>query len=185
MPSQLPVSRRHFLALVGAFAGSQFCTAIESQASEIVPQPYFAGVNRVLEALARLGAPVAAADAQRIAALAKQDDGAAVDAAEKILDSYTLARLSLDADGTGRVAIGGAQRILVEQGWRMFLVRIANPGGRTDNINFASQSQGPGSMMYGTLAPRSHMGDRLNKGPVIEKLWVMSASTRSKSGCVR
>jgi hypothetical protein len=170
----LPVSRRHFLAVAGAFAGAKLCPAIESETSELVPQPYFAGVNRVLEALSKLGAPVAAADAQQIAALANQDDRAAVDAAEKILDRYTLARLSLDADGTGRVAVGGAQRTLVEQGWRMFLVRIANPGGRTDNINFASESQGPGSMMSWTMAPRAHMGDRLNKGPVIEKLWVLS-----------
>src|ERR1700758_396617 len=108
--ADFPVSRRHFLALAGGFAAAQFCAAIESEASALAPQPYFAGVNRVLEALARLGAPVAAADAGQIAALANQDDGAAVDAAERILDRYTLARLFLEADGTGRVAIGGAQR---------------------------------------------------------------------------
>src|SRR5262249_12482067 len=130
------VTRRHFLVLAGAFAGAQLCPALESETTQVVPQPYFAGVNRVLEALARLGAPVAAADAQRIAASARQGDSAAVDAAEKILDRYTLARLSIDADGKGNVAMGGAQRTLVEQGWRMFLVRFANPGGRTDIINF-------------------------------------------------
>src|SRR6516164_1338660 len=123
-----PVSRRQFLALAGALVGSQFCPAIESEASGLVPQPYFAAVNRVLEALAKLGAPVAAEDANRIAALANQKDSGAVDAAEKILDRYTLARLSLDTDGSGHVDLGGAQRTLVEQGWRMFLVRIANPG---------------------------------------------------------
>ena len=169
-----PVSRRQFLALAGALAGAQLCPAIESETSEVAPQPYFAGVNRVLEALSKLGAPVAAADAQQIAALANQNDRAAMDAAETILDRYTLTRLSLEVDGTGRVALGGAQRILVEQGWRMFLVRIANPGGRTDRFNFGSESQGPGSMMSGTMAPRAHMGDRLNKGPVIEKLWMLS-----------
>jgi hypothetical protein len=168
------VTRRHFLILSGAFAGAQLCPALESETAQVVPQPYFAGVNRVLEALARLGAPVAAADAQRIAASARQADSAAVDAAETILDRYTLARLSIDADGKGNVAMGGAQRTLVEQGWRMFLVRIANPSGRTDIINFAAESQGPGSMMSWTWAARSHMGDRLNKGPLIEKMWVLS-----------
>lgn len=168
------VSRRHFLTLAGAFAGAQLCPAIESEVSGIVPQPYFAGVKRTLESLAKLGSPVAATDAQQISALADRDNNAAVDAAEKILDRYTLARLSLGTDGTGRVGVGGAQRTLVEQGWRMFLVRIANPAGRTDNINFASSSQGPGSMMSWTMAPRAHMGDRLDKGPVIEKLWVLS-----------
>src|SRR5579864_8724096 len=170
----LPVSRRQFLALAGAFTGAHFCPAVGSESSELAPQPYFAGLNRALEALAKLGAPIAAADAQQITALANQNDSAAVDAAEKILDRYTLARLSLDAAGTGRVEMGGAQRTLVEQGWRMFLVRIGNPGRRTDSLNFASESQGPGSMMSWTMAPRAHMGDRLNKGPIIEKLWVMS-----------
>jgi len=28
--------------------------------------------------------------------------------------------------------------------------------------------------MSWTMAPRAHMGDRLNKGPIIEKLWVLS-----------
>jgi hypothetical protein len=169
-----PVSRRSFLILTGAFVGVRFCPALDSESIQVAPQPYFAGVNRALEALAKLGAPIAAADAQRIAVLARQGDSAAVDAAEKILDTYTLARLSIDPDGTGRVEMGGAQRTLVEQGWRMFLVRIANPGGRTDNMSFASESQGPGSMMSGTSAPRDSMGDRLNKGPVIKKLWLMS-----------
>jgi len=170
---ELPVSRRHFLALAGAFTGARFCPAIESKAA-LVPQPYFAGVNRVLDALAKVGAPVDAEDARQISTLANQNDTAAVEGAEKILDRYTLARLSLDADGTGSVAAGGAQRTLVEQGWRMFLVRIANPGGRTGNINFGSDSQGPGRMMSFTMAPRAHMGDRLNKAPLIEKMWLMS-----------
>jgi hypothetical protein len=85
----LPVSRRHFLAVAGAFAGSQFCPAIASEASGLVPQLYFAGVNRVLGALAKLGAPVATEDAKRIAALANRNDSASVDEAEKILDRYT------------------------------------------------------------------------------------------------
>src|SRR5579864_4525045 len=168
------VSRRSFLILTGAFVGARFCPALDSETTQVAPQPYFAGVIRALEALVKLGAPIAAADAQRIAAFARQGDSAAVDAAEKILDTYTLARLSIDPDETGRVEMGGAQRTLVEQGWRMFLVRIANPGGRTDNISFASESQGPGSIMSGTSAPRDSMGDRMNKGPIIKQLWLMS-----------
>jgi len=168
------ITRRDFLLLTGAFVGGPFCPALESDASQVEPQPYFAGINRALEALAKLGAPLASADAQRIAALARQANPTAVKEAEKILDRYTLACLSIDADGTGHIAIGGAPRTLVEQGWRMFLLRIANQGKRTHNINFASKSEGPGSMMSSTSAARAHMGDRLNKGPLIEKMWLLS-----------
>jgi hypothetical protein len=168
------LNRRHFLGLAGAFAGARLCPGLEPEIAQVEAQPYFAGVNRAVEALAKLGAPMAVADTQQIAALARQGDSAAVGEAEKILDRYTLARLSVDADGTGHVAIGGAQRTLVQQGWRMFLLRIANPSGQAHNIDFSSMSQGPGSMMSSTSAARAHMGDRLNKGPQIEKMWLLS-----------
>jgi len=56
------ITRRDFLLLTGAFAGGPFCPALESDASQVEPQPYFAGINRALEALAKLGAPVGRLD---------------------------------------------------------------------------------------------------------------------------
>ena len=183
--NELEISRRRILAFVGAAAGSVVCPAWAETASSVAPQPYFAGVKRALEALDKLGAPIVPADAAQIDSLARAGDAASVAAADRILDRYTLARLSIDADGTGQVAMGGAQRTLVEQGWRMFLVRIANPTGRVSNINFASRSQGPGSMMSFTSAARAHMADRLNKGPLIEKMWLLSQLYEANSIDVR
>src|SRR5277367_1866682 len=102
------VTRRHFLALAGAFAGAQICPGFEPEIVQVAAQPYFAGVKRAVEALAKLGAPIAVADTQQIDALSRQGKSAAVGETEKILDRYTLARLSIDADGTGHIAIGGA-----------------------------------------------------------------------------
>jgi hypothetical protein len=100
----LPVSRRHFLTLAGGFAGAQFCAAIQSEASELVPQPYFAGVTRILEALARLGAPLAAADAEHIAVLASLGDRAAVDEADsaEALHLVLLRLISRETDAPVR-----------------------------------------------------------------------------------
>ena len=100
----------------------------------IPPQPYFAGVKCALEALAKLGAPITAPDAQQLGALIRQNDSAAVTAAEMILDRYTLARIQIESDGYARASVGGAQRALVEQGWRLFLVRVANPIGSTAKL---------------------------------------------------
>ena len=169
------VTRRHFLALAGAFAGAQLCRAGETE-TQLVPQPYFAGVNRALNTLAKLGAPVTAADAQQIAALELRNDTEAVSAAEKILEHYTFATLSIESDGSAHIAPGGAPRQLLEQGWRMFLVRVEHPATRTDSILFSSGLETPGRMApgLGQMAQRAYLMDTLYKGPRIEKMWLTS-----------
>jgi hypothetical protein len=169
------LTRRGLLTLAGAAAGLKMLPAWTAELKGIASQPYFAAVNRALEALVKLGAPVASSDAQQITNLARQNDSAAVALAEKILDRYTLAQLSIDADGTLHVGVGGAPRTLVEQGWRMFLVRLANPSARTGNIALYAGQGAPGEMMPGfSLAQRPFLMDTLNKAPLIEKMWLLS-----------
>ena len=95
----------------------------------VEPQPYFASVRRVIQALRSLGAPLAAADAERITQLAAGPNPANVRAAETILARYTLMRVRLNPDGSVSTASGDSRRELVEQGWRSFLVRVDNPDG--------------------------------------------------------
>jgi len=172
------VTRRQTLMFLGAQMGSSLWPAQADESSDIAIQPYFADVNRALDALAKLGAPVADSDAQRIAALTRQGDTAALAATEKILERYTVARLTIGTDGTGRVAFGGTQRLLVEQGWRMFLVRIENRSARDDSVLFASETGTPGDMETDGrpwhMAQRAYLDDRLYKGPLIEKMWITS-----------
>src|SRR5262249_48426545 len=101
------VTRRKVLTWTG---GAIWCVrlgpSLAATPAEIAPQPYFAGVTRTLEAQAKLGAPVAAADAKELTTLAHQSDSAAVGAAEKILDRYTLARIEIQADGYALAAPG-------------------------------------------------------------------------------
>ena len=126
-----------------------------------------------------LGAPIQPADAQQLATLARKNDNPAVEAAEAILQRYTIARLSVDPDGSSRVAPGEAPRTLIEQGWRMFLFRVENNGNKTHNINFSTgwgwNSATPGNMMVGAdgMAQRAYLLDTLNKAPLIEKMWLL------------
>ena len=133
------LTRRCFAAWAGAIAAARLGPALANGFAEIEPQPCFAAVKRALEALANLGSPVSVADAKEIAALARQNDRPAVEAAERILDRYTLANLSI-TDELLQVATGGAQRQLLEQGWRMFLVRLANPAARTDYVSLNTRT---------------------------------------------
>jgi hypothetical protein len=177
------VSRRQAIAAAGMgslvlLMRPSFLFASEaSLAAGVEPQPYFANVNRALEALARLGAPPRPEDAARIALLTRQGDRSAVEEAEGILDRYTLARLGIDRGGALKVTAGAARRILVEQGWSLFLVRVDNRSGTTDSFEFVQRwYRTPGQMMPGTfsLAQRAFLMDTLNKAPLIEKMWMMT-----------
>ncbi len=174
------ITRRRLLALLGAIGGSRFHPAFASETNGIAPQPYFAGVNRALEALAKLGSPVPAEDAQQLDVLSRQNDRAAVDVAEKILGHYTLVNLSINSDGSVQLAPGRAPTTLIEQGWRMFLVRVSNPAGRMADMSISVGSErtwgpGPGQMMPSGngLAQRTFLMDTLNKGPLIEAMWLL------------
>ncbi len=176
------MSRRRLIAAAGVggiallLRPSRIFAGAADAGPAVDPQPYFAGVNRAVGALADLGAPLAPADASRITALALQNDRAAVAGAEGILGRYTLASLSLGPDGSVGLAPGGAERTLVEQGWRMFLVRVDNPAGSTDGFELIQGGfRTPGRMQPGnSVAQRSTLLDTLNKGPLIEKMWLMA-----------
>lgn len=173
------VTRRQALIWTGgAIASARLLPALAADAADIPPQPYFASVKRALEELDKLGAPVAAADGQQIAVLARQNDSAAVDAAERILERYTLTSLSIADGASPRMTPGGAKRTLIEQGWQLFLVRLANPAGRTENVLIsadASEKWGPGHMLPNNVgAARAYLWDSLSQAPRIEKMWLMS-----------
>ena len=146
------------------------------EAGDDDPQPYFAGVNRAVAALADLGAPLAAGDAAQVAALARRNDRPSVEAAERILRRYTLAQVTISPFGPPRLGPGEADTTLVEQGWRMFLVRVENPAARTDSFEVVQKGyRTPGRMLAGnSLAQRAFLMDTLNKGPLIEKMWLLA-----------
>jgi hypothetical protein len=175
------MTRRRLLGLFGAVAGSSFYPAFASEPDKIESQPYFAGVNRALDALAKLGSPVLAEDAQQLAVLSHQNDSATVHASEKILGRYTLVNLSINPDGSVEVKSGAAPTTLIEQGWRMFLVRVSNPAGRIVDVSVSIGSErtfgpGPGQMVRwdNGLAERASLMDTLNKGPAIEEMWLLA-----------
>jgi hypothetical protein len=159
---------------------SLFAAATED-ATSVEPQPYFAAVKRAVESLAKLGEPLVALDAAQLAALSSKNNRSAIDAAEKILDRYTLARVSIGSGGVTNASAGGAQRTLIEQGWRLFLVRVWNPIGNTGSlavVTGALYGATPGKMSLSpfTLAQRPGLsltpGNSLNPAPAIAQMWL-------------
>lgn len=99
---------------------------------EVESQPLFAQVRRLLEATNYLGAPLSAADQQRLVTVMQSGDArAAVRTVQEILDSYCLFAVEISPEMRVKVAAGPAKPELVERGWRQFLVKVHNEAGTT------------------------------------------------------
>lgn len=98
----------------------------------IARQPLAAQVARLQEALDYLGAPLGADDRAAVAAAAAlPDDAQAVARYQEILDRLCLFGININPEMRVKVARGPLGAELDEQGWRVFLVKVANESGTT------------------------------------------------------
>jgi len=94
-------------------------------------QPLAAQARRVMQALDYLGEPLSAADKAVLErALAAPDAGAA-EQIQRVLDGRVLFVVRINPEMRVSVTQGAARPELVEQGWRQFLVKVANESGTT------------------------------------------------------
>ena len=88
-------------------------------------QPLAAQARRILEASDYLGSPIAKEDRAAIEKAANAKE------IQKALDKYCLFGVHINPEMRVKVAQGEAKPVLVEQGWRQFLVKVANESGTT------------------------------------------------------
>ena len=102
-------------------------------------QPLAAHAERVVQSLQLMGSPLAK-DQQL--ALTKALSGAnaedAVEAIQKILDPQCLVGVSINPESRVTVKDGAAARELMQQGWRVFLVKVHNQAGVTAALRCTS-----------------------------------------------
>ena len=100
--------------------------------SEVEWQPFVAQVRRLIEATDYLGAPFSAADKAALnAAMASPDHKAAIVKLQETLDRYALFGVHINPEMRVKVAQGDAKPELMQDGWRQFLVKVANESGTT------------------------------------------------------
>src|SRR5690242_16916381 len=107
--------------------------AISSRAAEQPPlpivndvewQPLAASVRRLQDALEFLGTPLSAADKDALAKALQAPGDSASDQVQQILDQYCLCGVNINPESRVKVAVGPAKPELLEQGWRVFLVKV-------------------------------------------------------------
>ncbi|MCE9524484.1 MAG: CehA/McbA family metallohydrolase [Planctomycetales bacterium] len=107
-------------------------------------QPLKASAKRIADALEIVGEPLTKEEkADLNKALEQKDDTEAVVAIQKVLDARCLAGVNINPESRVKVARGAAAGELVQQGWRVFLVKVHNEGGVTAKLRAGSPNAAP------------------------------------------
>jgi hypothetical protein len=120
--------RRLLVPLILAAGLSVFVEA--RTPAPVALQPLAATVRRLELALAYLGQPLPRSDHDALsAALAIADEGEAVAGIQRVLDRHVLLEVHINPESRVKVTQGSAVPELVEEGTRLFLVKVINEAG--------------------------------------------------------
>ncbi len=131
-------------ALLQICAGFLACAALTVSAQdfpsvdEVEWQPLAAQLRRLIEALDYQGSPLPADDRKALEALLASGGEDAVEKVQKILDPHALIGIQINPESRVKVSAGPARPVLVEQGWRAFLVKVQNQAGVTAELRATS-----------------------------------------------
>ncbi len=97
------------------------------QITGVEAQPLLAQALRLDEALTFLGSGLSAADSRQLQALRNDAPGPrTTQRIQEILDPYCLAMVVINPEARVKVLRGPAQPVLVQNGWKSFLVKVHN-----------------------------------------------------------
>lgn len=113
--------------------------AAHAVSHDVEPQPLLAQAMRLQEALSFSGNSLAAADAEKLNALAKDRmSEETVAGVQAVLDPYCLNVVHINPEGRVKVDRGPAKAMLLQGGWTAFLVKIHNEAGITAKFEATS-----------------------------------------------
>ena len=135
--NRLPLRLFYLLCLViwGNAARAQSVPPIE----RLEFQPLAAQARRILQALESLGSPLPAEERASLEkALENSNAAKGALAIQRALDPHCLALVSINPESRVKVAEGPAAKRLIQQGWRVFLVKVHNEAGVTAALRCTS-----------------------------------------------
>jgi hypothetical protein len=107
-------------------------------------QPLAAQIRQIESAFDYLGQPFAPSDRERInKALAGPDETTAVTQLQQTLDQYALATVTINPESRVAVTRGAAMPKLIQDGTRLFLVKVFNQAGSSASLQVESPNSQP------------------------------------------
>ena len=143
--------------------------------SDVEWQPFVAQVRRLIEATDYLGAPFSAADKAALnAAMESPDHKAAVAKLQETLDRYALFGVHINPEMRVKVAAGDAKPELTQDGWRQFLVKVANESGTTAPLAAVSPNAQSVHNVRAATTPSDKLRRKQGDAPTlkVEDLWL-------------
>ena len=146
-------------------------------------QPFIAQARRIIEAMGYLGNPLPPASVKAIeTAAGLRDEAAAVKGIEAALDRFTLLEVDINPESRVKVRLGAAKPMLMESGWRQYLVKVRNEAGVTAELGAVSpnaqavfEANSPKTASDAALRPRIQINqnDRnLRAKPNVRDRWL-------------
>lgn len=112
--------------------------------TSVEPQPLLGSIERLIEAMDYVGAPLPKSVTSQLKRLTPAADSIQVTKqVQRLLDPFCLAVVSLKPNGPPLVQPGAAKRELLEQGWRTFLIKVVNRPGKTGRLLIESPNAQP------------------------------------------
>lgn len=143
--------------------------------SEVEWQPFVAQVRRLIEATDYLGTPFSAADkAAMKTAMESADHPAAVVKLQQTLDRYALLGVHINPEMRVKVAAGDAKPELMQDGWRQFLVKVANESGTTAPLAAVSPNAQSVHNVRAAATPSDKLRGKQGEPPTLKlaDLWL-------------
>jgi len=132
-------------------------------------QPLVAQVIRLEKALALIGSPLQQNDRTALLKLTeeKQDETTA-GKIQQLLDPYCLAQVTINPEARVSVLRGAARPVLVQGGWKNFLVKVNNQAGITAPLEVYGENMAPLFHASGN-EPHASAGHQLSAGQVANR----------------
>jgi hypothetical protein len=138
------ISNWGFLALLFACVGLAGAAEPLPTVTGVELQPLVAGTKRVVQALELVGTPLGKEQQAAIdKALAGTDAAEAAKQIQAVLDPLCLVGVHINPESRVKVAAGQAPLKLLQQGHRVFLVKVHNEGGVTAPLRVSSPNAAP------------------------------------------
>lgn len=111
---------------------------------ELDRQPFVAQTKRLIEAMNFAGSPFSDEDLNALKiANAFEDDDKCIEQIQRVLNTYTLIDVHINAEARVKLASGECLPQLQQQGWRSFLVRVHNEPRVTAQLAVSSNNSQP------------------------------------------
>ncbi len=135
----LPAALALLVGIAANLSAADFPTKVV-----VEQQPFVAATDRLLEAMTYVGSPLREKDIQAVRKAMKDPDAlASIRGIQAVLDQYTLAGVHINAESRVKVSEGPADKELIQQGWRTFLVKVHNEAGITAQLAVDSPNAAP------------------------------------------